>query len=656
LQCYIYSPNIAAQGTTNLPSAWIWFKAFYEQNSINSETWQWGDPLLGERSFDKIKEIFHQNPPDILGLGSYVWNYRKCMNLAEYVRQTYPDCLIVMGGSHHGHQHDPKWFLKNPSIDIVTTSDRYGEWTWMDLLDQRSTGLLDFDKINGIVYPSSDRTSFVSSSQNRYKRDFKWPTNALAHCRLDVEQMITEIHSIGYHVGYMWETTRGCPYSCVYCDWGGGTHTKVIRKDQDIIRDELKSICELKIDVLRITDANFGIFKEDISTAKLLAEQKAATGYPMTVQINQSKTNKNNLKEIYKILGPAGVTKFFKIAMQSLVPEVKENVKRTDISWEEAIELSSELEQYGVHGWMEMIIGMPGMTVSNMEQEVNQIVESPTKFPGTYYPLVVLPNTPMAYPGYRREFNLDTIKSCSITRPNMMVTDPNFNTYNAQVLQEWGLDEMCEDEIVVGCSSYTRDDWCEMFLLQAQAEAAFRADLLGPIYTALKKHLPITPSRFLKEVFNPQVFRSEHLDPVKEQIQDFVHERQGHIFAPIETGMHFPFKLTPQAYYELIIALHKDVWVPRLSSRFRIIENEIKDTAATILDPWYKPGQKVEMSSGTCIVLDDSINVGPVVYPLDWQEQPDENIMTHFCYRMVYDYSMANKRASRIIYAENSQK
>ena len=38
------------------------------------------------------------------------------------------------------------------------------------------------------------------------------------------------------------ETTRGCPYKCVYCEWGGGTGTKIIKKDMELVKRDIMAL------------------------------------------------------------------------------------------------------------------------------------------------------------------------------------------------------------------------------------------------------------------------------------------------------------------------------------------------------------------------------------------------------------------------------
>ena len=68
------------------------------------------------------------------------------------------------------------------------------------------------------------------------------------------------------------ETTRGCPYSCTFCNDGSILRNKVFRKNTDFVRDELEYIASRvkNTNQMFMVDLNFGMYKHDIETAKII--------------------------------------------------------------------------------------------------------------------------------------------------------------------------------------------------------------------------------------------------------------------------------------------------------------------------------------------------------------------------------------------------
>ena len=71
-----------------------------------------------------------------------------------------------------------------------------------------------------------------------------------------------------------WETNRGCPFSCTYCDWGSATNSKVSRMHLDRVYAELDWFSKNKVEFIFCCDANFGMLPRDYDIALKAAENK----------------------------------------------------------------------------------------------------------------------------------------------------------------------------------------------------------------------------------------------------------------------------------------------------------------------------------------------------------------------------------------------
>ena len=71
-----------------------------------------------------------------------------------------------------------------------------------------------------------------------------------------------------------WETNRGCPFKCTFCDWGSATASKLRKFEEERLYKEIDYFTEKKIDYINCADSNFGIIKRDLNLASKLAENK----------------------------------------------------------------------------------------------------------------------------------------------------------------------------------------------------------------------------------------------------------------------------------------------------------------------------------------------------------------------------------------------
>ena len=73
--------------------------------------------------------------------------------------------------------------------------------------------------------------------------------------------------------GALWESNRGCPYSCTFCDWGNSDVSKVKKFDMDRLYQEINWISNNGFYYIFLADANFGIFRQrDLEIAGWIAD------------------------------------------------------------------------------------------------------------------------------------------------------------------------------------------------------------------------------------------------------------------------------------------------------------------------------------------------------------------------------------------------
>ena len=95
----IVSPS-ADKDATYLPYIWAILKTFSENDYKNAElvkkNYNWIDPIVNNLNITQYKEIIDKiDTIDVLGLSIYSWNHKSCEEIAQYVKNKFPNCLIV---------------------------------------------------------------------------------------------------------------------------------------------------------------------------------------------------------------------------------------------------------------------------------------------------------------------------------------------------------------------------------------------------------------------------------------------------------------------------------------------------------------------------------------------------------------------------------
>ena len=379
-----------------------------------------------------IKECYDA---DVLLCSCYVWNWEITKYLASEVKKINPNCTIIFGGAQIPDLAQD-FFKQHPYVDIIAHGE--GEY----ILENILTAYLkdkDYSQVKGI-----ETKEFRNQLQERINELDNLPSPYLTNTVWD---LVEKVDGIRWIVG--WETNRGCPYACTFCDWGSATFTKVRKWEESRLFKEIEWFAENKIPYIDCCDANFGIFQErDFRIAEKLKEVALKTNYPERVRPAWAKNSSEKIIPIAKQLQAGGILGAVTLAVQSLDPDTLKIVKRANIKFDTFSELASTFRKNGIPTYTELIMGMPGETLQSFKDGLDSIAM--TKVDTVFiYNCTVLPNAPMNVPEYREKYKIKIVRS-----PIMLV---HSSIHNRGTHQEY-------EEIVVETSTCSCEDLKETYL------------------------------------------------------------------------------------------------------------------------------------------------------------------------------------------------
>jgi radical SAM superfamily enzyme YgiQ (UPF0313 family) len=360
-------------------------------------------------------------------------------------------------GNHGDCRRDKEKKFKHKFVNAICEPTSYGEWFIQDVLDQYVEGDIFWKDVSFSIY----RTGRGKSPS---KIDFKFPgalipgnEDILFKCKdIAMERNIPLVLPI--------ELTRGCPYECVFCEWGGGIGGKVVRKSMEDIKADLDFIPQVGIEQIQILDANYGIYKEDEDVSKYIESLKNDFGLPNHVEIyGMTKSKQERRWATIEPLAKAKVVERYKLSLQTLNNEVLRNIKRTDIPREKDFEFAKYLyDTYGVRSDFEFMMGLPGYTRKDFYDEVD--IQYEHGYNLERYLWLFLPDSPAYDPEYIKRFNIKTEKTCiGKSRMNSYAFDDIsvFGDYHISADPKF----LSDVEFVVEADGYTRKDFTEFFFM-----------------------------------------------------------------------------------------------------------------------------------------------------------------------------------------------
>lgn len=392
--------------------------------------------------FEKIDinlylEKLSNNIPDIVLFSNYGWNTNYHLSIAKLVKEKYPNCLVIIGGPNA--QQDKTYLQQNSFIDISVWGE--GEQTLLELF-RALLNKLDLSTVNGLAY-IKDNEYTLTPVRERIKDINILPSPYLTG--------LFDNFYDRYNYNFMpvWETNRGCPYSCTFCDLGADYYSKVYEFDTQRLLSEIDYFAEKKTEYVEVADANFGILKRDLEIVKYIREKYETTGYPQKISATWAKSSPDRLFEMSKILDSmnrGGIT----LALQSSNKLALQNIKRTNIANDKLATISKRYADNDMQTYHDFIIGLPGETLQSWKDGLLEVIDINPEGWIFGHPLEAYKNTEFSDESYIAKHDLKFV-----TTPQVSF----FAQRRKNVPLEYG-------NYVISTSTLSKEDYIECFLFK----------------------------------------------------------------------------------------------------------------------------------------------------------------------------------------------
>lgn len=344
-----------------------------------------------ERACEQILSAL--DDPLLVAFTVYFWNRAQSLELARRVKERWPECRIVVGGNDVSHQQDVL-FSEAPWVDVLVHGE--GELRFVDLLKSFLHDMEGLASIDGITYWSgtgSDRRPVTTRPAARITDLATVPSPLSVYP--DSELAATTL--------LVYETNRGCPYSCAFCYWGGAVNSKIRQFPMERIEADLDRAVRLAGPnmMLALADANFGILPRDVEIARMLVDICHRHGKKLDFFVTWAKNCNKRILETAALLRDGGLLAPVTISAQSFSPTVLDLAQRSNIRLDNFRRLQSEFRKLGIPTYTDLIWGMPGETYESFLAGVEETLTAggaPVMFP-----LLLLNNTDYTRERFREE-------------------------------------------------------------------------------------------------------------------------------------------------------------------------------------------------------------------------------------------------------------
>lgn len=381
------------------------------------------------------KAVGHLLEADIVGFSAYVWNIRISLEIAKALKRKRPDTLIVFGGPHVPDRAE-NFLRQNPFIDLCCHGE--GERVFLDILENSASR--NWEPIQSVSFLREDGSFVTRPKAERIKDPSFIPSPYLTGV---FDPLMEENPEEQWLI--LWETNRGCPFSCTFCDWGSAVQAKVFTFDLQRLFKEVDWFADRKIQFIFCCDANFGILPRDLEIAQYVADIKNRRSFPHALSVQNTKNATERAYQVQKMLADSGLNKGVTISFQSLDPDTLESIKRKNISSASFQELQRRFTRDRVETYTDLILGLPGETYDSFAKGVSGVIEDGQHNRIQFNNLSILPNAEMGDPEYQKKYGMVSIETKVVNIHGSLIESED-DIYETQ-------------QLVIATHSMPREDW-----------------------------------------------------------------------------------------------------------------------------------------------------------------------------------------------------
>lgn len=354
---------------------------------------------------NKLEEAIKTSAPDILMLTNYTWNEALSLHFAKHTRKLNPNSLIVVGGPNIPVETERRidFLQQNPFIDLYALGE--GDFYVSEVVEL----FLENDADKKKMLLQTIHSSAYKKGEEYVVTEIRPRTRNIDEIPSPWLNGVMDEFFDGTLLP-LYETNRGCPFSCSFCVQGTNWYSKVNHFSLERIKEELEYIAKrISTDfpqqkMLRIADPNFGMYNRDVDVATYIAEIQDRYNYPLLIDAT---TGKNRADNIIKTMEKVNGALVLYQAVQSLDDEVLENIQRANIKLDSYKDLQVHIKGRGLKSSSDLILGLPGESLKKHLYSLEKLINSGTDKLNNFQAMM-LKGSEMESVAIREKYNFTT--------------------------------------------------------------------------------------------------------------------------------------------------------------------------------------------------------------------------------------------------------
>ena len=306
------------------------------------------DYIVSRYTPEKLKAELDAFQPDAVGATSVTLNFYGAADIVGTAKRHNPDIVTMMGGPHVSFDAE-NTLTTYPEIDLIVRGE--GEETIAELTPQlrnRDT----WAGIRGITFRQNGR--LVATPQREFIDDLDTLPLPARHLL-----PLSRYQALGYPISII--TSRGCPYSCIFCQGRRMVGKKIRKRSAAGIVNEIEQILSYGINRINIADDLFASDKAKVM--EVCGEiQKRGLSFTWSAFARVNTVDRETL-QVMKDTGCDSVSFGVESGNPEMLKRIRKNITLDQVR--QAVKLCNEV---GMLAHTSFMVGLPGESPETLEE------------------------------------------------------------------------------------------------------------------------------------------------------------------------------------------------------------------------------------------------------------------------------------------------